>query len=59
MVNLGSVLLMQCSLDGDVSECELTGDLQVNQDVVLKLSDRPSRSGMTKQVQLGLVVHDK
>ena len=29
---------MQCSHDGGVSECELTGDLQVDQDVALKLS---------------------
>ena len=50
VVNLGSVLLMQCSLDVDVSECDLTGDLQVDQDVVLKLSYRPSRSGITKQM---------
>ena len=45
-----------CSLDVDVSECELTGDLQVDQGVVLKLSCRPSRSGITKQLYLGLGV---
>ncbi len=54
MVNLGSVLLMQCSLDGDVSECEVAGDLQIDQDVVLKVLYRPSRSGRTKQTYWGL-----
>ena len=42
--------VMQCSWDGGVIECDLTGDLQVDQDVVLKLSYRPSRSGITKQM---------
>ena len=50
MVNLGSALLMQCSCDGCESECEVSGDLQVDQGVVLKLSYRPSWSGITRQV---------
>ena len=29
-------------------ECELTGDLQVDQDIVLKLLYRPSRPGITR-----------
>ena len=49
MVNLGPSLLMLCSCDGVVSECEVTGDLQVDPDVALKLSYRPSRSGVSKQ----------
>ena len=40
---------MLCSCDGVVSECEVTGDLQVDPDVALKLSYRPSRSGVSKQ----------
>jgi hypothetical protein len=50
VVNLGSALLMKCSCAVCVCECELVRDHQGDQDVVLKLSYRPSRSGMTKQV---------
>ena len=36
--------------DEGVSECQLTGDLEVNQDIVCKLSHRSSRSGITKNM---------
>ena len=52
VVNLGSALFMQCSCDGGVSACEVTGDLQVDPDVVLKLPYRPARSGITKHFWL-------
>ena len=59
MVNLGSALLKQCSCDVCVCECEVVRDLQDAQDVVLKLSYRSSRSGMTKQGELSEGVGEK